>query len=416
MRYLIIGSGIAAVGAVEGIRELDQDGEAILLDAEGKGAYSRPLISYFLADRQKHHNIDYRSRDFFVSNNIQLINARAEKISRREKKVTLENGQDIAYDKLLIATGAAPFSPPVEGINRDWVRCFYTLEDVQSIDSMLPNCKKAVVLGSGLIGLKAAEALVKRGLEVTVVEREGHIMPRNLSKGSASFLTEHLEAKGIRIICSAQLDQIKPDHTLLFKDGSNLEADLLIMAAGTRPQTELAVECGLEVKKAIVVDEQLRTSDEDIFAAGDVIETRNLINGKTEIMALLPHAHEEGYLAGCNMAGKNSIYQGNIFMNSVQLLGWSICSAGQAEWDKGTVLCRKKDDSLLELLIDGEHLLAYLAVNLPEISGPLTNIIKKKISIPEVSWQEFMQTEPSLSSFPPAVWQDIRGVKNYAVS
>lgn len=412
MKYVIIGSCIAAVGAVEGIRTVDRQGKITIIDGEKRGAYTRPLISYFLANPEKYQQINYRSPGFFADNEVKVIKARAEQIKREEKQVFLDSGEIIDYDKSLIASGAVPIIPSINGIKQEWVKSFYSIADAESISAMKLSGKQAVIMGSGFIGMKAAEALVKRGVRVTVVEKENHIMPRILSDEIAQLLAERLHRGGINTISSAEVTAILPEHSILLKNGQKLDAELVIMAVGIRPQIELAVNCGLKVRQGIVVDRQLKTSDENIFAAGDVIESPNILSGENEIMALLPLAHEEGYLAGRNMAGEAGLYRGNIFMNSVQLMGWSICSAGKQDRKKGFVLSWKKDDKVLELLLEKGYLMGYLLINIPELAGPLTNIVKKRIMIPESKWQEFIKKGPSLSNLPPLYWQELRGQVN----
>lgn len=416
MKYVIIGSCIAAAGAVEGIRSVDVEGPITIIDGEREGSYTRPLISYYLADPDKHETIDYRSRAFFDSHGARIIAARAAKIEIERGIVVLDNGNEITYDRLLLATGAAPIVPPISGAEHPWVRTFYTLEDVRYLNENILPEQNVVVIGTGLIGMKAAEAFHKRGLKVVMVEKDLHILPRQLNAGAAAFAASHLTEQGISMITGDEVTSIHPDHQVELKSGLMLPADLVIMAVGTRPCAELARKAGLEVKQGIAVNQYLQTSDQNIFAAGDVIETLNKMSGKTEVMALLPHAHREGYLAGCNMAGKSSPYPGGIFMNSVKLMGWNICSAGNPGEDAEKCLYYEHQEQYLQLFIQNGCLVRYIAINLPEAVGPLTHVVEKQIRVSEAGWQQFIDQGAKLSAVPPEYWMEIRRADHYGTS
>lgn len=406
MRYVVIGSCIAAMGAVEGIRSTDRQGSITLIDGEQRGAYSRPLISYYLAQPYKYKDISYRSLEFLAANGVEVLNAMAVQINQSLKEVVLQNRRTIPYDRLLIATGASPVIPDIPGIQKSWVKTFYTLADAESLNNLLTEGQEALIIGSGLIGMKAAEALWQRGLKVSIIEKESHILPRVLNPRSAAIINTLLQGTGIRIRCNEELTAVLPEHQVEFASGLSLPANLLILALGTRPRTELAADCGIAINRGIDVNQYLQTSDENIYAAGDVIESSNLLNGAKELMALLPQAHQEGYLAGCNMAGEHRGYTGGIFQNSVNILGTSICSAGNLINSHYTSVVWQQDDKYLELFIGEGCLYKYIAINLPEIAGPLTTAIERKIAIEENAWRLFMDS-PSLSAIPPAYWHRI---------
>lgn len=412
MRYVIIGGCIAAMGAVEGIRSIDKKGSITILDGEQRGVYSRPLISYYLAQPDRFKNLAYRSAEYLDHHGVDVMKGWAVQIDRSRREVVLHDGQIISYDRLLIATGAAPFIPDISGIKAPWVKTFYTIADVEALDSILTKGHNALIIGSGLIGMKAAESLRQRGLNVSVIEKERHILPRILSPESANMVNCLLNEAGIKTQCGEELTAVN-ENQVNFASGLCLPVDILVLAMGTKPHIELAMDAGLKVNQGIMVDEYLQTSDENIYAAGDVIETRNIITGTSEIMALLPLAHREGYLAGVNMAGsKSCAYEGGIFMNSLNILGISICSAGSLPRAETEFLVWQEDHKYLQIFLDGDFLCKYIAVNLPEVTGPLTNTIADKIRIEKRLWQHFM-TSPTLSAFPDVYWQKLRKEANY---
>jgi NAD(P)H-nitrite reductase large subunit len=261
--------------------------------------------------------------------------------------------------------------------------------------------------------MKAAEALHKRGMYVHMVEKEAHILPRQLTPRTAEFLNEHLSSSGWDIITGEEVTVIHPQHKVELKSGRMLSADLVILAVGTRPAVELARQSELDVRTGIVVDAYFQTSDPKIYAAGDVAETLNLASQQLEVMALLPHAHREGYLAGCNMAGQSKPDPGSILMNSVRLLGWNICSAGAADYRGGELLTWQYQEQLLELKIRDNRLIGYIAINVPEAAGPLTNSVSRKMAISAASWKEFLADGPQLLNIPPVYWQELRRAEAY---
>ncbi len=413
MKYLIVGNGIAACGAVEGIRSKDKEGGITIIDGEKRGAYTRPLISYYLSDPHLYRDINYRSLDFFREQQVKLIPARALHLDPALKRLTLDDGRQLSYDKLLLATGSTPVQLPIPGAEQAWVKNFYTLQEAEEIQDELEKVQEVVVVGSGLIGMKAAEALSKRGCSIHLLEKESQLLPRQLSPGAARLLQDYLSRQGWDIILGEELTLIHPDHKVELNSHRLIPADLVIIAAGTRPQIELAQEAQVKVNRGIVVDSYFRTSDDNIYAAGDVAETLNIVSGKHEVMALLPHAHQEGYLAGCNMAGCNYPDTGNILMNSLSLLSWKICSAGALEGQGLEFLSWCRKEQLLELMIKDNYLQGYIAINIPEITGPLTNTIRHTISIPASKWEEFIAEGPALKNIPLTYWQELRRIESY---
>jgi NADPH-dependent 2,4-dienoyl-CoA reductase/sulfur reductase-like enzyme len=312
----------------------------------------------------------------------------------------------IDYDRLLLATGASPLIPELPGIEHPRVKTLYTWKDAEEIAALVETGATAVILGSGLIGLKAAEALHQRGMKVVIVEKQEQILPRLLSPWSATIALRHLQEQGIQVLTGHQAVSISESGEVELDHGAKIPAQLVIVAVGNRPNQSLAREAGLKTGKGIIVNQYLQTSDPDIWAAGDVIETHNILSGAAEVMALLPLAHLEGYLAGCNMAGQAVRYPGAIFLNAVHFMGMHIIAAGEPN-RSGTVLQWQQGSSSLEMTIDGDYLLRYIAINLPGITGPLTAIVEQQIRIELKEWQEFIR-EPSMASLPAAYWAEMR--------
>lgn len=410
MKYVIIGNGIAAAGAVEGIRSRDRNGAIAVIDGEQRGSYSRPLITYYLAGKRKAEQMRYRSPAFFHQHGVTVIPDRAVKIDNQARQVILQSGQVVEYDRLLLATGASPIIPEIPGIALgDWVKTLYTWQDAEQLDLLVTPGHKAVVMGSGLIGLKAAEALCQRGMKVTVVEKQSQILPRLLSRTSADLVSNHLQDRGMEIITGQEVTRINEYHQVELDNDRRIEAQLVIVAIGTKPNLSLAAACGLAVDRGILVDSYLRTSDTTIYAAGDVIETTDILTGFPSVMALLPLAHQEGLIAGQNMAGAACSYPGGLFINSVNLLGMNIITAGSPQIPGQTWLWQQREQ-YLELVTECGRLVRYIALNMPQITGPLTSLIEQQLKFPESFWQEFA-SQPGLNRLPKLYWEALKEVQ-----
>ncbi len=199
--YLIIGNSAAAVAAIEAIRESDKDGSIAVVSKESYHTYSRPLISYLLAGQIKTGKMFYRSKDFYKAHGVQaILGKKATGVDLRKKRVMLEDGEKIRYAKLLIATGGSPFVPPLKGLEKEHVYTFTTWDDAKELNKVLKKIKKVLVIGAGLIGLKATEALHARDIEVTVVELADRVLSPSLDQKASSIFEKRLKEKGIKVI------------------------------------------------------------------------------------------------------------------------------------------------------------------------------------------------------------------------
>jgi NAD(P)H-nitrite reductase large subunit len=336
-RYVIIGGSAAGTAAVEGIRERDTAGAITIITEEKALSYGRPLISYWLERRVTDELLDYRPQSFYGDNRVEVITGtRAVRVNSSTKTVTLSSGREVEYDKLLVATGARPFVPPVEGLQEGMYHTFMTIDDARGIASELggaPARKSALVVGAGLSGMKAAEALHSLGVDVLVVDLADRILLRILDKRASALVHGLLSQKGLKLRMATTLERTSRSdsgsgYDIRLTDGSEHEVDLIVMAVGVRPNTELIREAGGEVRRGVVVDNYLRTSLQDVYAAGDVVETANRITGQVDLSQIMPNASVQGRVAGRNMAGAEEPYSGHRAFNSLPLLGVPIATMG----------------------------------------------------------------------------------------
>ncbi|PLP99691.1 assimilatory nitrite reductase large subunit [Cupriavidus pauculus] len=283
-RLVVVGNGMAAMRTVEELLKLAPDlYDITVFGAEPHGNYNRILLSPVLAGEKTVDDIMLNTRDWYTQNGIELLAGDpVVAIDRPRRTVRSASGREVHYDRLLLATGSKPFIIPVPGHTLDGVIAFRDIQDVETMLHAARNHRHAVVIGGGLLGLEAANGLMRQGMDVTVVHLADSLMERQLDKPAAELLKLALERKGLRFLLSAQTAGILGEDRVtgvLFKDGVRIPADLVVMTAGVRPNIELATGAGLRCERAIVVDDTLQTFDPRIYAVGECVQHRNATFG-----------------------------------------------------------------------------------------------------------------------------------------
>ena len=274
-KLVVIGAGMASGRVLEHLFDAGADYEVTLFNAEARGNYNRIMLSPVLSGEKSYDDIVTHDADWYENHGVTCrFGEHVTAIDRNAKTVTGENGT-VPYDKLLIATGSAPFIIPVQGKDLPGVITYRDLDDTNAMIEAAAKGGKAVVIGGGLLGLEAAAGLAERGMEVTVLHLMGHLMERQLDESAGFLLRRDLQNKGVKVICQASTAAILGDarvEGVMLEDNTGLEADLVVMAVGIRPETRLANDAGLEVARGIEVNAQMQTSDPDILAVGECIE------------------------------------------------------------------------------------------------------------------------------------------------
>ena len=322
MRVVIIGNSATAVGAVESIRQHDQACEIVVVSEEPHGIYSRPMLSHFLAGEIDRPRLSYRPADFYSRHNVRpLLNARVTAIDVDGHSVQLATGQGLRYDKLLIATGGSPIVPPVPGIESGGVFSFTRLDETLAMLRYLEQggVEHAVVVGGGMIGIKATDALVKRGLRVTLVELAPRILSAALDETSSRLMTRVLNDAGVEVVTQATVVAIHAEGGegsagepriagVTLDSGRDAACQMLVFGIGVRPNASLAKEAGIAVNRGVVVDEYMRTSAPDVYAAGDVASFPDPYLDRRRRVEHEDAANSMGRVAGQAMAGGDSTY------------------------------------------------------------------------------------------------------------
>lgn len=387
MCYVIIGNSTAAIGAVEAIREKDRDKRLIMIARENYNAYARPLISYYLSRSIEEKNIYYRPYDFYGCHNIETFWGQEEILIDPEKKEVRLKPQDItiSYEKLLLATGGKPHKPPFLRDGFANVFFFHTFDDVKKIDSFINEnkCKEAVVIGGGLIGLKAAESLVLRGLEVKIVEAEEQILSSILDYEAAKLVERYLQKRGIDFWLSSRVKSLAGDekaYKAVLEEGE-VNGDIFVVATGIIPNHESIKLKGLKIGQGIEVNEYMETSLPDIYAAGDVAEAYELISGQKRLVPILPNAYLQGRTAGFNMAGEKKAFEGSLAFNSLPVLGLNIVTAGLSyETGDGYTVIKQVGDSFnyKKLVFRDDVLVGFTLIGDISRCGIYRHLIKEK--------------------------------------
>jgi NAD(P)H-nitrite reductase large subunit len=388
MSYIIIGNSTAAVGTIEGIRKYDNKTSVTVVSDEPYHTYSRPLISYYLGGKVSEGNMIYRSMDFYEKNNVKaILGVKVDSVNFTEKSIHLENGEKLDFSKLLIATGGKPFIPPMGGLGKKNIFNFIKFDDVKAIEKVAVTGAKAVVIGASFSGLKAVEALVKRGVDVTVIDIMSRIIPRVLDDTAAAIAEKTLEEHNVRVLLNNTVETILGDEKatgVLLKDGTQIDCDFIILAIGVRCNTDLVKETGIKINRGIVVNEKMETNISDVYAAGDVAEGYNFIEEKMMEIAIIPNAYYQGETAGANMAGADKVFNEGFIMNSMPLLDLPIISAGISEDREGLeVITRHIPDKNVykKFYIANSKLAGYLLINDVDRAGIYTDMIRNKTDI-----------------------------------
>lgn len=395
-QYLIIGNSAAGIGAVQGIRASDRKGKILILSDEPHHTYSRPLISYWLEGRVAPEHMLYRDASFYDDYGVEAIlgdSGRVVDIDPEERRVTLADGNTVDYESCVIAAGSVPFVPPMEGV--DAAKNAYTFtkfDDAKAIrevvDELAEEGRKpeVVILGAGLIGLKAAEALHDQAESITVVDLADRILPSVLTEGTSPVMQDYLEEQGLvfRLGRSiAKVDGAGDEKSVTLSDGEVLPYDLLILAAGTRPNTVLAAEAGIDCGRGILTDERQQTSQEGIYAAGDCTDSFDMTTGQVRNMAILPNAFVQGRVAGSNMASgdEGEIFEKAFPLNSLGVLGLYMLSAGAYDGDEQII---ENEECVKHFFVKDNKLNGYIIFGDCPRAGIYTSLIRDQIDLDSV--------------------------------
>ncbi|MEA4816750.1 MAG: FAD-dependent oxidoreductase [Lachnospiraceae bacterium] len=396
MKYVIIGNSAAAAGAVEGIREIDKDGEIVIISNEEHHVYSRPLISYLLQGKTDEQKMKYRSDDFYEVNSCKLMLGKtATKIDASKKEILLDDGKSVSYDKLLVATGSSPFVPPMNGLeNVSKKFCFMTLDSAKALEKELGETKKVLIIGGGLIGLKCAEGIAMRVGKITIVDLSTRILSSILDETGAKLVQSHLEKQGMDFILGTSVEHFD-GNTAYLTNGDKIDFDILVTAIGVKPNIGLVKDAGGKVGRGIEINNKMETSLEGIYSAGDCVESFDISSGANKILAIMPNAYKGGKTAGTNMADGNAEFDNAMPMNAIGFFGLHVITAGSYE---GKTFESKCGEDYKKLFYDESNLKGFILVGNVDKAGIYTYLIRERVPLSSLDFGLICK-QPSLIAF-----------------
>lgn len=324
-RIVIVGGGAAGLAAAEAARGHDPAAELVVLAGEGTPPYWRLELTRYLAGEIRAERLPLRPPAWYTDQRIELRFLEAVGLDRAGRRVLLRDGTALAYDRLILATGAHPYVPPIPGLHDPRVLCLRSRADAEALLRAARPGARILCLGGGLLGLESAAALARRGGRVQVLERAPTLLPRQLAREGARLLVEHLAALGVQSRTGVELREVAGHArglALRLGDGALLEADVLLVAVGITPETFLAREAGLEVDRGIRVGDSMATSDPAIFACGDAAEHRGVLYGLWEA------AQAMGTVAGARAAGAEASFAARPLPALLKVVGLDLFSCG----------------------------------------------------------------------------------------
>ena len=403
--HFILGAGPAGVIAAETIRKLAPQDTITLIGDEPEPPYSRMAIPYLLMGNISEAGTYLRkSSTHFEQLKVKVVHARVQSAHAASKTIALDNGQTLAFDTLLIATGSHPVAPPIAGIDSAGVHTCWTMEDARHIMKLATRGARVLQLGAGFIGCIIMEALAARGVSLSVVEMGDRMVPRMMGPTAGGMIRAWCETKGVQVFTGTKVESIAAGPPLQVKlsNGTTVEADLVISAAGVRPAIGYLKDSGITCLLGVLTDEHLQTNVPGIFAAGDCAEALDKISGKMIVSAIQPNAAEQARVAAANMVacarGKllPAELKGVTQINVLDTLG--LISASFGDWQgvpggEHVEWTDAKAGKHLSLQFDGDVLVGCNSVGWTEHVGVMRGLVEGQVHLG--GWKDTLKSDPT---------------------
>ncbi len=393
VRIVIVGNGIAGNAAARYIRKYDRSCEIVMVSQENCPAYEPGALPYYVSGDVPRRVIFFRELSDYERDGIVVrLGIRAVGIDKEAKKAVLENGEALGYDRLILAQGGDQVIPPLKGVDKKGVFCCKVLADADALAAHRGSA--AVVIGSGLIGIEAAEALKKRGYEVYLIELMDWVLPRVFDREPAELLREELERNGINVLVKERVQSIDGGAAVegVTTDKRQIKCDTVVVAAGVVPSSKIAADSGIDVARSrgIKVDEHMATSGKDIYACGDCVESWDAITGESALYLLKHNAVEQAEVAAANCLGLQKRYAGawnfaraHFFHTHAISIGRTLAMMGDAS---GVELVEKRRDGDYYRLILKEGVLvgAQAIGRYADKMGVLLGAMRRRVNMAEL--------------------------------
>jgi NAD(P)H-nitrite reductase large subunit len=401
-KHLIIGASIAALSALEEIRRITSEDEVKLVTMEDYPAYCPASLPHLLTGRIAEAELWMKDEDYFKNLGSTLVRGKeVTKVIPEKKEVVYRDGSSENYDTLLVASGAEPVKLPIKGLEEVEVLGYRTLDDHRSLLRKLEGKSDVAILGAGLVGMKLAAELLERGCQVSIIEKEQRVLPLYLDEEAEIYIRDVFTDHKARFFVGKAATEVKKKNgrvEVILSDGSAVDADILINAAGVKSRVSFLEGTEVKVDNGILVDRKMRTGVDDIYAAGDAAEAQCFFTGKQEMNAIIPSAVIQGEVAGANMAGKDVEYEGGISMNIFNYFGNKGFSIGLSvpQGNSHQVLKQKDDKKrrFKKLVFDGDRLVGGMFLNEDIDPGIILYLIERRIDMSPHREALFERTRP----------------------
>ena len=370
-RHVIVGGGTAGLNAILAIREYDRGASEVLL-VSAERPYSRMVLPYYLGRGIAEAHVFTASPARLAQLNVRThLGRRAVALDAAAGKLSLDDGTVVEYDDLLIATGSSAVRPAVPGADGAGVHSFWTLEQARGVVAGIREGTHVVMVGAGFIAFTILNAILALKARLSIVEIAPRVLPRMIDETGARMVETWLRRHGVAVRTGATLTAIEEAEgrrRLRFREGDDLVADLVIMATGIRTNLEWVNGSGVRVNRGVLVDDHLRSSVENVYAAGDVAEGRDLVTGEPAVHAIEPTAMEHGRVVGANMAGGDVVYRGSLLMNIVEVCHLDIASFGAWEDPTAEAFAAERPERFAyrKLLWRGERLCGAMILGMAD--------------------------------------------------
>ena len=400
MKHVILGAGPAGVIAAETIRKHAPNDDILIVGDEAEEPYSRMAIPYLLmgnvgeeGTHLRHSAGHFEKRGIVVKRGI-----RAKAIDTAARTVALDDGSSVRYDRLLIATGSSPASPPIPGIDSAGVHPCWTLKDARAIAQRATKGARVLQMGAGFIGCIIMESLAARGVQLTVVEMGDRMVPRMMGPTAGGMIKDWCEKKGVRVFTGTRVEAIEAGSALRVRlsNGQSLEADLVISATGVKPNIGFLENSDIKCLLGVLTDEHLQTSVPGVYAAGDCAEAFDKISGKTIVSAIQPNAAEQARVAALNMVGRRAELRGVTQINVLDTLGLISTSFGDWQGAPGgqhVELTDRPAGRHLSLQFSGERLVGCNSIGWTEHVGAMRGLVEGQIKLGD--WKRRLLDDPT---------------------
>ena len=400
MKHVIIGNGPAGVVAAEALRRNDPQADITLIGDEPEAPYSRMAIPYFLTGSIPDQGTHLRKAgDHYERHGIHLRQGRVIRVEPESQTVILDDDSELGYDRLLVASGCYPVRPPIKGIDLPGVHTCWTLADARAIADKAGPGSRVLQIGAGFIGCIIMEALVSRGVKLTIVETGDRMVPRMMTQKAGAMISRWVVRKGVNVHVGASVSEIAVQGDALvatLSDGRTIEADVVICSAGVRPNVAFLAGSGIGVGHGVHVDEAMRTDVKNIFAAGDVTEASGFHTGERELNAIQPAAADQARVAAANMTGGEARFHGALAINVLDTLGLISTSFGQwwgAEGGEGVEQVDEENFRYLSLQFKDDVMVGATSIGWTDHVGSLRGLVQGRMRLGP--WKDKLLKDPT---------------------